>query len=190
MPRDHVVVRAPRDSDVPALLDMWEELRQASGRNGSLAPASTHERLLQRLAAIRDMPGCRMLVAELDGEPVGAAVLQARPMGPFHDEPMVQIDYLHVRPGRGNRGVGHALVSAAVGFAEESGAEHVSVNVLPQLREAQRFYARLGFSPLVTRRVAATSLLRRKLEPQPATSKHLARVLARRRSVLRARATS
>ena len=100
MPRAHVVVRAPRDSDVPALLDMWEELRQASGRNGPLAPASTEKRLVDRLAAIGEMPGCRLIVAELDGEAVGAAVFQARPMGPFDDDPMVQIDYLHVRPGR------------------------------------------------------------------------------------------
>lgn len=190
MPRDHVVVRAPRDSDVPALLDMWEELRQASGRNGSLAPASTEKRLVDRLAAISDMTGCRMVVAELDGEAVGAAVFQARPMGPFHDDPMVQIDYLHVRPGRNNRGVGHALMGAAVAFAEECGAEHVGVSVLPQLREAQRFYARLGFSPLVMRRVASTAGLRRKLEPEPVVSRQLARVLARRRSVLRARASS
>jgi ribosomal protein S18 acetylase RimI-like enzyme len=189
MPRDQVVVRAPRDTDVPALLGMWDELRQASGRNGSLAPASTEKRLLDRLAAIQGMPGCRVLVAELETEAVGVAVLQASPMGPFHDEPMVHIDYLHVRPGRNNRGVGHALMSAAVAFAEECGAEHLSVNVLPQLREAQRFYARLGFSPLVLRRVASTTGLRRKLEPQPVVSRQLARVLARRRSLLRSPAS-
>ena len=80
-------------------------------------------------------------------------------------------------------------MAAAVAFAEEFGAEHVVVNVFPQLREANRFYARLGFCPLVVRRVASTAGLRRKLEPQPVASRPLARVLARRRSVLRSPAS-
>ena len=85
-------------------------------------------------------------------------------MGPFVEAPVVQIDYLHVRPAFHRRGVGRALVAAAAAFCDEIGAEHVVVNVFPQVREANRFYAKLGFSPLVVRRVApVSSTLRRTL---------------------------
>jgi ribosomal protein S18 acetylase RimI-like enzyme len=61
------------------------------------------------------------------------------------------------------RGAGKALVSAAVLYADEHGAENVVVSVYPQHRDANRFYARLGFAPYVVRRVAGVGPLRRKL---------------------------
>ena len=81
--------------------------------------------------------------------------------GPFVEAPVVQIDYLHVRPAFHRRGVGRALVAAATAYAEEVGSEHVAVNVLPQVREANRFYAKIGFTPLVVRRVASVATPRR-----------------------------
>ncbi|MDX6202593.1 MAG: hypothetical protein QOJ83_2093, partial [Frankiales bacterium] len=51
----------------------------------------------------------------------------------------------------------------AVTWAEEVGADEIVASVLPSLREANRFYARLGFAPLVMRRVVPVSTLRRNL---------------------------
>jgi GNAT superfamily N-acetyltransferase len=177
--------RAPREEDEAEILQMWEELREASGRQGPLAPLPSSELLHARLTALSADPTCRLIVAEGDGALAGMACLAARPLGPFVEAPVLQIDYLHIRPGQRGRGVGRALVAAAASFADELGLEHVSVSVFPHLREANRFYARLGFSPLVVRRVATTSTVRRRLGLEP-TSGRLS-VLARRRSV-RARA--
>ena len=80
--------------------------------------------------------------------------------------------------------------SAATAYAEEIGSEHVAVNVLPQVREANRFYAKIGFTPLVVRRVASVATLRRSLGLEPADHGRRAGMLARRRSALRARATT
>ena len=94
----------------------------------------------------------------------------------------MQIDYLHVRPAYHRRGAGRALVAAAAAFCEEIGAEHVVVNVFPQVREANRFYAKLGFSPLVVRTGrASVSTLRRTLAADSAEQGRRAGVLARRR---------
>src|SRR5881409_3230397 len=68
------------------------------------------------------------------------------------------IDKAHRR-----RGVGHALVAAAADIADELGIEHVSVGVYPSLREASRFYARLGFAQVMVQRVVPTAMLRRRL---------------------------
>jgi hypothetical protein len=70
--------------------------------------------------------------------------------------------------------------------AERHGAEQVVSNAPPSARETHRFLARLGFTPLVVRRVAPTALLRRRLAGESRRSA-LEDLLSRRRS-LRARA--
>jgi hypothetical protein len=60
-------------------------------------------------------------------------------------------------------GVGTNLLREAVVFADEVGAGDVVVNVPPNARDVNRFYARLGFAPLVVRRSAPVGHLRRKL---------------------------
>jgi len=80
------------------------------------------------------------------------------------------------------------LLSAAATYADRLGADQIACAVPAQGRDANRFFARLGFAPDVMQRVTTTSALHRKLatgdEPHPA----LDRLLQRRRS-LRARAT-
>ena len=50
-----------------------------------------------------------------------------------------------------------------VDYAEDIGAEQVTVSVSPLSREANRFYAQLGLTPLSVRRVAPAAALRRRL---------------------------
>ena len=188
--RAHVVVRPPRSEDLDIVLTMWEELRQRSGRSGPLAPVPSEERLRELLARMPEDQSYQAVVAELDGEVVGMACFVGRPLGPFVETPVVQIDYLHVRPSFHRRGVGRALVAAATAYADEIGSEHVAVNVLPNVREANRFYAKIGFTPLVVRRGASVPTLRRSLGLDAADHSRRAGLLARRRSALRARATT
>ena len=92
-------------------------------------------------------------------------LLTAAAYAPLFEQRAVHAHYLHVKDGFRRRGVGKALLAAAVTFADEVGAEHVITSVLPQMRETQRFYARLGFGPVVVRRSATVSVLRRRLAP-------------------------
>lgn len=190
MPRSQVVVRDLEEPDIPAVLAMWEELRQHSGRSAALAPPASEARLREMLSGVGIGPvDFRLVVAEIDDEVVGMACYIGRSLGPFVEAPVAQIDYLHVRPSFVRRGVGHALVESAAGYADALGAEHVSVNVFPQLREANRFYAKIGFTPMVVRRVVTVATLRHRLGMglDAAPQSRRAGLLARRRSVLRGR---
>lgn len=189
MPRVHVLVRPFASADCDAVLQMWEELRQNTGRTGTLAPVPSQARLRQVMAELAEDDAYRAVVAALDGEVVGMAVFTGRPLGPFLETRVVQIDYLHVKAAFHRRGVGRALVAAAAAYADELGSEHVAVNVLPHVREANRFYAKIGFTPLVVRRVASVATLRRSLGLEAPVRSSRAGLLARRRSV-RARATT
>ena len=188
MARGAVSVRAAVPADAPAMAALWGEIRSASNGAGSLVSAPTEERVLKALAAVEADDRARILVAQVDDAPgqiIGMAVLQHNPLAPLFDIDCVQVSYLHVSRGWQGRGVGKALVSEAAALAEDGHIEHVVVSVFPSAREDHRFYARLGFAPMATRRVVATPVLRRKLNGQPGPSR-LEGMLARRR-VLRAR---
>ena len=188
MSRPAVVVREATTDDTPALLAMWSELRDMGGRIERLMPGPEAEGLRERLEWVATEPSSRALVAVVDDDEVaGMTLLTESPYAPLFEQRAVHAHYLHVRDGFRRRGVGKALLAAAVAFAEEVGAEHVMTSVLPQMRETQRFYARLGFSPVVVRRSAPVSVLRRRLAPSGSTSV-TDNLLARRRSLRRVRA--
>ncbi len=84
------------------------------------------------------------LVAELDGEPVGYVALH--PAGTLASHAHVRIvDGLGVLPAAQGRGVGRALVEAAVARAWEEGAAKVTLRVLSTNQTARRLYERCGF---------------------------------------------
>jgi len=182
--RPSVVVREAGSEDLPALLAMWDELRRMGTRLERVMPAADEGAVLERLEAVDKDPASRAVVAVVDGEVAGMAVLSVTSYAPLFDQRAVHAHYLHVRDGFRRMGVGKALLGAAVALADEAGAEHVITSVLPQMRETQRFYARLGFGPVVVRRSAPVSVLRRRL----AGPVGAADVVVRRRTLRRVRA--
>jgi ribosomal protein S18 acetylase RimI-like enzyme len=185
--RAAVVVRDAVPDDLPVLLSMWHELRDLGGRLDRTLPTVSEDGVLDRLKLIADDPNSRALVGVIDGEVAGMAVLTTSSYALLFDQDAVHVHYLHVREGYRRRGVGHALLAIAVATADEVGAEHILTSVMPQLRDTQRFYARLGFGPVVTRRSVPVSTLRRRLAGDGRRS--LAHnVVARRRTLRRVRA--
>jgi ribosomal protein S18 acetylase RimI-like enzyme len=84
---------------------------------------------------------------------------------PMSDIEMVHIAHLVVMRRSRQRGVGHALTQAATDFSVERRIDHVGVSVYPSLRDASRFYARLGFAPAAVYRIAPVGVLRRRMGP-------------------------
>ena len=187
MTRPAVAVREATLDDVPSLVAMWAEMRDIGRRMERVIPGPDVGAMRQRLADIDADPQSCALVASVDGEVAGMVLLTATDYAPLFEQRAVHAHYLHVRDGFRRRGVGKALLCAAVTYADEVGAEHIITSVLPQMRETQRFYARLGFGPVVVRRSAAVSVLRRRLAPNGAATV-TDNLLARRRSLRRVRA--
>ena len=187
MTRPGIAVRDACPDDLPAVLEMWRELRDIGGRLERATPPASEDGALDRLLAITMDPDSRALIAAIGDEVAGMAVLTCAQYAPLFDQLAVHVHYLHVRESNRRRGVGKALLAAAASFAEEVGAEHLMTSVLPQLRETNRFYARLGFSPVVIRRSVPVSVLRRCLIAQgvPGATDN---VLVRRRTLRRVRA--
>jgi GNAT superfamily N-acetyltransferase len=162
-----------------------------SGHTG-LAAAAGFRRLLED-------PGHRVVLAVLPGSPapggsdtgevaVGLAVLGLDPLSLVLGNPQVTVDTFVVHREHRRCGTGVLLLAAAATFAQESGAAHVVVAVGGHEAERQRFFARMGFAPLTTRRIVPVDSLTRTLAawhrggvPVPMPR----RPLGRRRPVLR-----
>jgi GNAT superfamily N-acetyltransferase len=153
--------------DLPALLELWDELRQVGGRGERATNPVGAKDVRERLTAVLANPSYRIVIACLEGAPAGMAVLQTTRPDPFADAKILNVAHLVVSRATQHKGVGHALLAAAADFAAERRLDQVSVSVYPSLRDASRFFARLGFAPAAVRRVAPVGLLRRRLGADP-----------------------
>ena len=168
--RTPVVVLVADDQDLERLLPLWDECRaQASAGVVSGATNEVVDRVRAQMASSREAVDAggrstyRLVFACVDGEPVGMASFTVVGRGLMTSASAVLVDVVHVTDGRRKGGAGTALLREAVVFSDEVGASDVIVNVPPNARDVNRFYARLGFAPLVVRRSAPVGLLRRKL---------------------------
>ena len=166
MARAAVEVRRVTAEEIDVLGPVWDDLRATVGSSLALALGSL-ERLRERMTACPARGEFRVVVAFTSGEPVGFATLSVQDSGPWWEPPSVLVSLLHVMSPARHRGVGQALLAEAVALAEDVGTEDVAANVPPTLRDANRFFAKLGFSPYMTRRVASASALRRRLSTEP-----------------------
>jgi ribosomal protein S18 acetylase RimI-like enzyme len=162
--RFRVRVRTATVDDVDALVALvggMDDLGPVRGRAVARRRPDGFRTQCERL--LTD-PGHRVVVAlGEDDAVVGAAVFGAETAGGLLDPPSVYVSHLLVDPAHRKRGAGRALVAAAAGYADELGVDSVVVGVAPTGRDANRFFARLGFAPMVIRRIAPVAVLRRAL---------------------------
>jgi GNAT superfamily N-acetyltransferase len=157
-----MVTRIATHDDLPVLLTLWDELRQVGGRAERAVNPLTAVDVRARMLEVLADPMCRVVIAASDGLPAGMAILQVTRPDPLSDAQLIKVAHIVVSRANRHRGVGHALISTAADFAAERHVDHVAVSVYPSLRDANRFYARLGFAPVAVRRIAPVSVLRRR----------------------------
>ncbi len=179
MPRCGIVVR-------PAQL---EDLDEVARLVDLVVPTMPGPRLVatrsadgkERFGRLLDNPDTQLLVACLaDGTRAGAAMLSVDAVSMALGGLIMSV-VLIVDDNARQRGVGRELVSAVARYADEAGADAVTVSLPPGNREAHRFFARLGFVPLVTNRIASVPQLMRALAPSEIAAERRQSVLLRAR---------
>jgi GNAT superfamily N-acetyltransferase len=135
-----------------------------------------------------ESPERRLILAEYDGEPAGAVLLRVTPMTPLNLEPTVQALAPHVTPSFRGKGIGSALMEAAVLWAEDLGIAHITTAAAASSRSGNRFMARLSLGPQAVLRASSTQLVRAKLAAlQPTSARITNRMSPRRQRVLAVR---
>ncbi|WP_107772631.1 GNAT family N-acetyltransferase [Nocardioides sediminis] len=180
MSRTPVTVRAAVIDDLPVLRELWGDILRRGSVDDQLADL---QHVFDEVEAHADQA---MMVAEYDGQVAGAIHLSATTLTPLNLEPAVLAVSPHVLPEFRRHGVGSALIEAAVRFADAHGIGTLSTAAVSSSRDANRFMARLSFTPQATLRAATTVAVRAKLSARRSAtrqggSRHIDRVLAARR---------
>jgi len=87
-------------------------------------------------------PGGALLLAEIDGEPVGCVGL--RSLG----EACCELKRMYVRPGHQGSGIGRALGAAIVDEARERGYARMRLDTIDTMTVAIALYTSLGFKEI------------------------------------------
>lgn len=105
-----------------------------------------HPRYLAAVEAITSDPNQRLVMAELEGKPVGTLQLTFIPginrLGEFR----CLIEAVHVAPTHRNLGLGGEMIGWAIEQARQRGCGLVQLTSNKKRLDAHRFYERLGFS--------------------------------------------
>jgi GNAT superfamily N-acetyltransferase len=172
--RSRVETRTARSDDLPAVLALVRQHRADAHAEDVL---TGHTRLNAAASGFRRLladPGHRVVLAVLPGSyapaggeggevPVGLAVLGLDPLSSVLGNPQVTVDTFVVHRDHRRSGTGAMLLAAAAAYASEVGAAHVVAAVAGHEPERQRFFARMGFAPLTTRRIVTLDSLTRSL---------------------------
>ena len=186
MSRPAISVRRVGADQERSFTELWMASRVEAGISPEVAARAASE---GRVSTALNREDVRAYVATADGRAVGFAVAATSPFSSLADTPCVTIDQLYVVPESRKHGVARQLMGAVTLYADSRGCEQIGCNVPAQHREANRFFARLGFSSQVVRRVTSVAALRRRLSTDEPRHHSIEALLHRRRS-LRARATA
>lgn len=190
MSRTPVTLRCATVGDAQFLAELWGDLLRRAESEDQLCD------LEFVITSAESNPEQRLVIAEYDGQPAGAVLLRLTTVSPVNLEPAILSFAPTVSEVFRRRGLGHALMEAAVNFAEELGVSTLGTAAASNSRDGNRFMARLAFSPQAMLRVAPVNAVRARLTAQlPASQRHgvgqrsLGQVLAARRSIRRSQAT-
>jgi GNAT superfamily N-acetyltransferase len=160
VPRSPFIVSEVTPELESAFTELWMQARVEAGATEEWAMrSSTGERVSEALRR----PDVRLYLARSGERFVGYVVLTQSPLSGLSETPTVWIDQVYVVPSARRGGVAKALLATATRYADEIGADQVASCVPAEQKESNRFYARLGFSQYVVRRVTTTANLRRRL---------------------------
>jgi N-acetylglutamate synthase-like GNAT family acetyltransferase len=182
--RATVSAREATPGDVPSLLDLFDQLREAGPRRSVSIPsdpAAQREAAALRFADVIGDPEQRLLVAEDESGLAGMVLCSIGTSTTLVSAPAVVLSHLTVSAKSRRSGVGRVLVAAATNWASDCGIDHVRVAVYAGSREANRFFARLGFAPISVNRVAPVAGLRRILGAEVPAAEADSGDIARRR---------
>lgn len=184
MTRARVVVRPADASAVADVVELWTAFRGENGAAEALSPRALHG----KVTALLDRGDVHVLLAYDESTPVGYLLLTQGCTNPLAEVSCVSIDHLFVVKALRRHGVARQLLASATAYAQKVGAEQVVSNVPSAGRDANRFFARLGFTATVVRRVVPTAtLLRRLAGEEPRVPVDL---LLRRRRIARLRSAA
>jgi ribosomal protein S18 acetylase RimI-like enzyme len=149
-------IEAARAEHLPALAALRAAFWKDQNEKGLREPAPGCA--LEDLAKLLGRARTHLLVALLDGEPVGYLLGQTKVIPGVVVQKASSVEEVMTLPVFRREGAARRLVEAALGRFRDDGADRVQLRVLVENDEAHAFWRRMGFEPYLT-------TLERKLPP-------------------------
>lgn len=148
MEKTGFIVRPARREDAAAAARLWmQSAEEHAVYDAVYAVAPGAEKTMRRFLA--DLAGSGhafLFVAETDGETVGFVSGELREGSPtFHPKTWASIDDVFVAPPYRSLGVGRALLERCRQWAQERGANGISLQVAAANDRGRKFYEEMGF---------------------------------------------
>lgn len=138
-----VLFRDARLADLPAIIGMLAEDMRGAGREDASLPLD--QAYVDAFEAIDNSPTNHQLVAEIGAEVVGCLQITFTPGLSHKGGWRATIEGVRVAAHRRGQGIGDKMLRHAVFLAQLRGCHLVQLTTNKARRDAQRFYARLGF---------------------------------------------
>lgn len=140
---DRIQVRRATRTDLAALVAMLAD--DELGARRETAAAEVLPSYLAAFEAIDGDPHQELVVAEIEGAPVGTLQLTFIPHLTYQGGWRAQIEAVRVASTHRDSGLGRQLLAWAIERARERGCHLVQLTTDKRRADAQRFYADLGF---------------------------------------------
>jgi GNAT superfamily N-acetyltransferase len=135
--REHVDIVVASLESIGVIQDLWREYWDFLGLPSDF---QNFEEERKSLPGVYGPPKGRLLLASIQGNPVGTAAL--RPLR----EGSCEAKRLYVRPEYRGRGVAGALLVRLIDEARAAGYEEMYGDTLQSMKSALRLYRQIGFS--------------------------------------------
>lgn len=137
--------RPARPGDLPTLVRMLADDPLGAGREALATPLSPayHD----AFAAIDADPNNELIVAVMNGAPVGMVQITFIPSLTYQGRSRALIEGVRVCADARSHGVGGAMLEYAIGLARSRSCVMVQLTTDRTREDALRFYERLGFIP-------------------------------------------
>ncbi len=132
---NQVSIRDAEERDAPAIAALC----------GQLGYPTPTESVVPRIDRLREYAQARVIVAVVEGSPVGLATIHLRHMI-NHEAPIGQLTLLVVDERVRGQGVGRVLVAESEAWARARGCKRFVVTTALRRTEAHAFYEKLGFT--------------------------------------------
>lgn len=138
------VIREAREEDVRSLAALFAD--DSIGGHGDTVEESAYPGYLEAFRRISAGPCDTLFVAELGGAVVGTFQTTLTRMMTGRGRLVMTIEAVQTRADMRGRGIGEAMMRAAIRMARDAGAGQVQLSSNMQREAAHRFYERLGFA--------------------------------------------
>ncbi len=129
--------------DIPVVRDLFREYQAGLGVDLCF---QGFEEELGALPGKYVAPRGTLVLAVRAGETLGCVAVRESSGN------IAEMKRLYVRPQGRGLGLGRKLAEAAIDFARSAGYDAIRLDTLPQMKEAQRLYADLGFKEIAAYR--------------------------------------